>query len=264
VQSLHHPVKAIFASLEFIFGFDLKRLQNYQIKLLGLVSPVIYIEFKLTNNVYIWRNYIFMNFLAHAHLSGDDDDILFGNFIADAVKGRNGLLKYSEQIQNGIKLHRSIDSYTDSHEIFRRSLSMIRGNFGKFSGIVVDIYYDHFLAKNWSDYHHTKLEDFAAHVYKVLQHRFIILPGRTKRLLPFLVTQNWLVGYGDFNDLRHVFYGMDRRTGFKSGMTRAVDVLEENYQNLYNDFWEYYPQLEAFSVEILGELLTGSDPTNTR
>lgn len=202
-----------------------------------------------------------MNFLAHAHLSGNNDEVLFGNFIADSVKG-NGFLKFTEEVQIGIKLHRSIDSYTDSHEIFKRSLGRIRKDFGKFSGIVVDIYYDHFLAKNWPEYDNTDLEVFASHVYKVLQRRFMILPHRTKRLLPFLVTQNWLVGYGKFIDLKLVFYGMDRRTRFKSGMTKAVDVLEQNYEELKKDFQQFYPELTAYSEKKLIDLKVDNSATN--
>ena len=202
-----------------------------------------------------------MNFLAHAHLSGTDDDILFGNFIADAVKG-NKFLKFPKKVQTGIKLHRQIDSYTDSHDVVKRSIGRIRKDFGRWSGIVVDIYYDHFLAKNWPEYHDDDLPDFASHVYKLLQNRFLLLPTRTKWLLPFLVTQNWLVGYGNFIDLKLVFYGMDRRTGFKSEMTKAVDVLEKNYEELKLDFQEFYPDLTAFSAEVLQVLTDAESATN--
>lgn len=191
-----------------------------------------------------------MNFLAHAHLSGKNDHVLFGNFIADAVKG-NGFLKFNQDIQDGIRLHRKIDSYTDSHIIFKESLNRIRKDFGKYSGIVVDIYYDHFLAYNWKDYSSVKLTSFASHIYKVLQQNYEYLPQRTKRMLPFLVTQNWLVGYANFDDLSLVFYGMDRRTEFRSGMTKAVEVLEKNYNKLKVDFEFYYPQLEKYSREEL-------------
>jgi acyl carrier protein phosphodiesterase len=89
----------------------------------------------------------------------------------------------------------------------------------------------------------------------VLQHNYEILPQRTKRILPFLVTQNWLVGYANLEDLRLVFFGMDRRTGFKSGMDKAIEVLEKNYNRLKIDFESFYPQLEAYSSKELKELL---------
>lgn len=194
-----------------------------------------------------------MNFLAHAHLSGNNHDVLFGNFIADAVKGK-GFENFERDIQTGIKLHRKIDSFTDSHLIFKETLSRIRSDFGKYSGIVVDIYYDHFLAKNWDDYHQIGLNQFADDVYKILNKNYDILPARTKRLLPFLVTQNWLVGYANLKDLQLVFYGMDRRTGLQSGMNRAVEVLNKNYVEIKADFEQYYPQLIAYSSKTLSEL----------
>lgn len=194
-----------------------------------------------------------MNFLAHAHLSGENKDIIFGNFIADAVKG-NSHSQFRKDIQTGIKLHRRIDVFTDKHAIFKQSLNRIRVDFGKYSGIVVDIYYDHFLAKNWSNYHPEELKHFAKHVYTILQKNYFILPARTKRLLPFLITQNWLVGYSKLRDLQMVFYGMDRRTGLKSGMSNAVEVLKRNYQEIESDFIDFYPELTEYSKNTLSEL----------
>lgn len=191
-----------------------------------------------------------MNFLAHAHLSGENIEIMVGNFIADSVKGRD-FSRFSKHIQTGILLHRKIDIFTDSHPTFKLSLSRIRAEHGKYSGVVVDIFYDHFLAKNWENYHPTDLSDFAANVYLQLSNRISVLPERTQRLLPFLVSQNWLVGYASFPDLERVFYGMDRRTGLTSGMRDAVKTLEQNYQPLQNDFTSYYPELQAFCAEQL-------------
>ena len=195
-----------------------------------------------------------MNFLAHTHLSGKSSDILFGNFIADSVKGKSYQI-YRKEIQDGITLHRAIDTYTDKHPITKNSREIIRENFGKFSGIVVDIYYDHFLARNWSNYHDLELAKFSTQVYLILARRFLILPGRVKKLLPFLIAQNWLSGYANLDDLTRVFNGMDRRTGHISGMDKAVDVLESNYEALYADFHEFYPQLEAFSSKELQTIL---------
>lgn len=194
-----------------------------------------------------------MNFLAHAHLSGENKDILFGNFIADAVKGNN-LKKYGTDVQTGIRLHRKIDTYTDSHPIFKRTLSKIRNAFGKYAGVATDIYYDHFLAKNWHSYHDDQLEQFAEKVYSILKENYTILPDRTKRLLPFLVMQNWLVGYADLTALQLVFYGMDRRTGFKSGMRDAVEILKKYYVEIGMDFEQYYPQLIEYVRQTLPEL----------
>lgn len=187
-----------------------------------------------------------MNFLAHAHLSGNNNQILVGNFIADSVKGKD-FNNFEEGIRQGIILHRQIDTFTDSHRVFKRSLGRIRQDHGKYSGIVVDILYDHFLAKNWNDYHTENLPAYAEHVYSLLKDNFEILPERTKRLLPYLVSQNWLVGYANFTDLELVFYGMDRRTQLVSGMRNSVNTLKENYLGLKEDFIEFYPELQAYT-----------------
>jgi len=195
-----------------------------------------------------------MNFLAHTHLSPDNDDTIFGNFIADAVKGKS-YLKYRQDIVVGILLHRSIDVFTDRHPLVRNSKSIVRNSFGKYSGIVVDIYYDHFLARNWELYHSDELSKFSTKVYFILAQRFLLLPARVRRMLPFLIAQNWLSGYANFIDLQRVFNGMDRRTNHVSGMNNAVNVLKENYELLYSDFKEFYGDLELYSQQRLAEII---------
>ena len=195
-----------------------------------------------------------MNFLAHAHLSGDNDNIVFGNFIADSVKGKS-YNSFHKEIMIGILLHREIDTFTDRHPIAKNSRELIRENYGKYSGIVVDIYYDHFLARNWEDYHKTELSKYSTQVYLILAKKFLIMPSRIKRLLPFLIGQNWLSGYANLNDLNRVFKGMDRRTENISGMGNAVSILEANYDMLYNDFRLFYKELESFSKTRLAEII---------
>lgn len=196
-----------------------------------------------------------MNFLAHAHLSPDDKDIRLGNFIADSVKGRK-YMHFNDDIIKGILLHRNIDTYTDKHPVVFNSRSIVREHFGKFAGVVIDIYYDHFLARNWSEYSDEDLADYTSSLYKYVTSRFFILPAKIKRILPFMIAQNWLCGYANFNDLSRVFYGMDRRTGKISGMNNAVDVLKKNYDSLYSDFRVFYPDLQNNTKEQVGKILS--------
>lgn len=207
---------------------------------------VIYTEFKLNEMITFEPEKSIMNFLAHAHLSGDNNQILVGNFIADSVKGKE-YNRFEEGIRQGIILHRQIDTFTDSHRVFKRSLDKVRSKHGKYSGIVIDIFYDHFLAKNWNNYHPAALADYADYVYSLLKENYEILPERTKRLLPYLVSQNWLVGYANFAGLELVFYGMDRRTQLVSGMRNSVKTLQENYAGLKDDFAEFYPELQEYA-----------------
>ena len=201
-----------------------------------------------------------MNLLAHAHLSGNNNDILLGNFIADAVKG-NKKLNYKTKIQQGFALHHKIDEFTDDHPIVKQSIERVKPHFSRFSGVVMDIYYDHYLARNWHDYDQRDLPVFAAHVYGILKRNVFILPFRTKRLLPFLISQNWLIAYADFTGLQHVFNGMDRKTGRISGMDHAVDVLKQNYDELYDDFRLFYPELMEFARKELNIITGGTNNT---
>lgn len=194
-----------------------------------------------------------MNFLAHAFLSGDDSEILVGNFVADSIKGRM-IDKYSPMIQTGVVLHRAIDHFTDTHPIVRQSVSRLQPTFRKYAGVVADIYFDHYLALHWKSYSEVELQDFASHVYMVLLKRYTILPPRTKRILPWMIAQNWLVGYANLNDLQRVFNGMSRRTSFYSGMEDAVDFLRLHYDEFHQDFVEYFPHLMLFCKQTITEI----------
>ena len=186
-----------------------------------------------------------MNFLAHAFLSGNDEDMLIGNFIADAVKG-NHMERLRNGIQKGVLLHREIDAYTDQHPVFIRSKQRIDKEYGKFSGVIIDIYYDHFLAANWVEYSDKDLSEFALHVYRLMLQNYSLLPPRSKRILPYMVIHNWLVGYSRLPDLQWVFNGMSRRSQkYDSGMEGAVESLKRDYEAFGDDFREFFPDMIA-------------------
>src|SRR5665213_700385 len=100
-----------------------------------------------------------MNYLAHFFLSGDKENLILGNFIADSVKGKQIEL-YAEEIRVGIKMHRSIDFFTDTHAVTSRSKNLLRNEFNHYSGVIVDIFYDHFLAKNWNEFSDEPFENY--------------------------------------------------------------------------------------------------------
>ncbi len=191
-----------------------------------------------------------MNFLAHAFLSGDDSEILFGNFVADSIKG-SMIDKYSSLVKAGVALHRAIDYFTDTHPVVRQSVSRLQPTFRKYAGVVTDIYFDHYLALHWKQYSAVELQDFASHVYMVLLKRYSLLPPRTKRILPWMIAQNWLVGYANLNDLQRVFNGMSRRTNFDSGMEHAVEFLKDNYPEFESDFKVFFPELRIMCSDYI-------------
>ena len=189
-----------------------------------------------------------MNFLAHLYLSGDDPDIRIGNFIADAVKGHDMDL-FRDGIRRGIVIHRAIDTYTDAHPVFRESSGRLHEKYHKYSGVIVDMLYDHFLAVDWDKWHTTGLREFAASAYSLLLRNYTNLPSRTKRGMPFLVMMNWLVSYADLNALGRFYSGMARRTSFQSNMEHAVDDIRKDYDLYKQEFDLFFPEIISYISE---------------
>lgn len=196
-----------------------------------------------------------MNFLAHAHLSNGDPQILVGNLIADSVKGKSKY-DFPATIRMGIDLHRKIDVFTDTHPVFKKSVEVIYEEKRRFSGVVMDIFYDHFLARNWSNFSSIPLDVFTIRAYHVLGRNFTLLPPRVKRILPYMMAQNWLNSYANLKDLKRIFYGMDRRTSFRSGMSDSVDLLQKHYTVLEHHFFTFYPEMMDFVEESTVQLKT--------
>jgi acyl carrier protein phosphodiesterase len=186
-----------------------------------------------------------MNFLAHIYLSGDDHDLMIGNFIADSVKGR-AIENFSEGIIKGIKLHRQIDLFTDTHPVIEKGKEMLRPQFRKFSGVVMDIFGDHFLARNWVDYSDHDLHLYTMAVYKILNDYKALFPVRSIYTLEFMQKQNWLYNYQHIEGIKRALTGMARRSSFESGMENAHIELERNYLFFQNIFNEFLPDLIRF------------------
>ena len=161
-----------------------------------------------------------MNYLAHIYLSGDQDLLKIGNFIADSVRGKK-YLDYPLEIQQGILLHRQIDTYTDSHDVVKQSKRKLYENYGHYAGVIVDILYDHFLAKNWGKFYNIPLTTYSTNFYELLQNNYSILPSRVQNLLPVMIRQNWLVSYTTIEGISGILKGMDNRTSYRSNMAGA-------------------------------------------
>lgn len=191
--------------------------------------------------------------MAHLYLSGDSDQVILGNFIADFVKG-NAAEYYQKEIFQGILLHREIDFFTDRHPQVAKSKQRLWRKHRHYSSVIVDIFYDHFLAKNWHDYSRSQLEDFARHVYSTLQRCDDLLPDRAKQLLPHMVADNWLVNYGKLEGINRAMQGMAKRASFRTEMASALKDLQKDYQKFGNDFRIFFPDLVAHSSEYLSKL----------
>lgn len=187
-----------------------------------------------------------MNFLAHVFLSGNNEQLILGNLIADSVKGKM-IADFDEGIRKGIQLHRMIDQYTDNHMVVKQSKLRLEPVYKKYAGVIVDIYYDHFLAANFHLYSQIPLSQTAHTAYDILIRNYHVLPPRSKRILPFMATQNWLEGYADLTDLQRVFNGMSRRASFVSGMENAISDLKKDYNEYEKEFFEFFPDLRNYT-----------------
>ncbi|MFT7627364.1 MAG: acyl carrier protein phosphodiesterase [Ulvibacter sp.] len=194
-----------------------------------------------------------MNFLAHIYLSGDDEGITIGNFIADGIKGKK-YLKYPAKIQKGILLHRSIDSYTDHHPTVRLSTARLHKNYGHYSGVIVDILYDHYLAKNWVKYHSKPLDEYIEDFYELLRSSYEILPARIKKMMPYMISDNWLLSYATVPGIGKILSQMNVRTRGISKMNLAVIDLEEYYSEFEDEFTSFFADLINHTENKLTEL----------
>lgn len=194
-----------------------------------------------------------MNFLAHIYLSGNNEKIAIGNFIADSVRGSK-YKGFPKDIQKGIILHRRIDSYTDAHKIFRQSTKRLHKNYSHYAGVIVDIFYDHFLAKNWKHYSDISLEDYSLQFYSSLGDHYDILPEKVKKMMPYLISGNWLLSYATIDGIQQVLNGMNRRTKNRSKMNLATKELQEYYKEFENEFTLFFDELINYSNQRLKEI----------
>ncbi len=185
-----------------------------------------------------------MNFLAHLYLSGEDEMVLVGNFIGDFVKGSQ-MDQYAEKIQKGIRLHRSIDHFTDNHSIVLESKIRLREKFRHYAPVIVDVFYDHFLAKDWSKFSETPLKEYTENFYNLMRGYFNIIPQGVIHMLGFMSRDNWLYQYQFIEGIDRALTGMSRRTKFENKMDEASLSLKEHYEDFEKEFNQFFPELES-------------------
>ena len=179
-----------------------------------------------------------MNFLAHFYLSGQNENIILGNFIADFVKGKS-YLNFPEEVQKGILLHRQIDSYTDSHPVFRESKRKFLHLYNKYSGVFTDIVYDYFLASEWKAYSEIPLSQHANLLYLILIKKHQLLPERIRTFLPHLIFSNRLLKYTTLDGIMESVLIMEKRTKMPKVIIPAIEIIKENRHILHKEFSEF-------------------------
>lgn len=192
-----------------------------------------------------------MNWLAHALLSKPDIEFRLGNLLADLVKG-NARAAMSAAFLEGVRHHQKIDAFTDSHPTVHRSRARIGGDFRHTTGILVDVFYDHFLALNWGQYSAEPLEAFTARVYGDIRVGMTQFPEEARAALERMIGEDRLGSYrrldGIEASLRRVSLRLAARIGRDLGLERGISELVAHFEELRGDFSEFFPQLQAHSA----------------
>jgi len=205
----------------------------------------------IEKSVLLAGNHIRMNILAHIYLSGASDEVKVGNFIGDYVKGRK-YNKFPEAVSQGIRIHRDIDDYTDKHPVVQLSKSLLYSDIHKYSGVIVDVIYDHYLARDWARYSPVNQDDFINNLYLILKRNIDILPAEVQEFLPRFIKNNWLSYYKDVEGIIKVIRQMILQIKNPVDGERAVEVFIARYHDFEAHFNQYFPQLAAFIFKKYG------------
>ena len=194
-----------------------------------------------------------MNYLGHLALSGENEDVLFGNFIADAVKG-NSYHKFNNSIQKGILLHRFIDHFTDTHPVYLKGKRRMYADLPKVSGILLDILYDHILLKKWKDYFVKEPSEFIDSCYEILDAKIDLMPEKIAYMFYYMKKDNWLLNYQFEWGLYKSISGIEKRITPSIDLEAFKTILNENKAAYFSEFDEFFKDILNESASYLKRL----------
>lgn len=183
-----------------------------------------------------------MNYLSHLYLSGPSDGVKLGNFIGDYVKG-NRFTRYPTEIRKGILLHRQIDSFMDEHPLSHASAELFRARYTRFSRVIIDVVYDHYLAKNWDKYSDQSLHDFVNEVHKLFITNYFILPPQVRQFLPFLIRSRRMENYQHLSGIEKTLKIMANHTVLPDHSAWAVEQIVKNDRQLQEQFTGFFEDI---------------------
>jgi acyl carrier protein phosphodiesterase len=200
-------------------------------------------------------SFIYMNFLAHAYLSFDQPGILVGNMISDFVKG-SAKFDYNPEIQKGIELHRNIDEFTDKHPATLKAKEIFRPHYRLYSGAIMDVLYDHFLANDSTLFPDRSLQTFSNRVYQTLERQTASLPPVFVQVLTYMKADDWLYNYRTQYGIQRSLNGLVRRAVYLTESKTAFDLFNVNYEMLRKAYEDFFPDVKKYAKERLKALLT--------
>jgi acyl carrier protein phosphodiesterase len=196
-----------------------------------------------------------MNYLAHAYLSFNNPDVLAGNMISDYIKGKKQF-DYPHAVQKGIKLHRAIDHFTDTHTITQELKSFFRPQYRLYSGAFADVVYDHFLANDTNEFSsETALKTFAASTYHSLESYTELFPLPFQKMFPYMKEYDWLYNYRHGWGIEKSFGGVVRRSAYLTESAIAFEIFNTHYTAMQACYTRFFPDLKKYSFSKLDELL---------
>lgn len=199
-----------------------------------------------------------MNYLVHFLLAGDDDELRLGNVLGDFVKGRVERFEHrgvTERVRTGIRMHRAIDAFSDSHPAVLRSKRILAPEYGRLSGVIVDVFYDHVLARRWTEHHPRPLAAWTQDVYRTLRDNLHRMPDAVHPLIHAMSRGDWLRAYADRHGIDRALQGMAARRPVAAAIGDAGRMLAGHFDSFSADFDEFLPDLRARC----GEFLDGRD-----
>ena len=201
-----------------------------------------------------------MNYLVHFLLAGDDDELRLGNLLGDYVKGRVERFEHpgiTDRLRTGIQMHRTIDAFSDRHPAVHRSKRILSAEYGRLSGVIVDMFYDHVLARRWDEYHPRPLGVYTQDVYRTLRGNLHRMPAAVHPLIEAMSHGDWLRGYGSLRGIERALQGMAARRPVAAGIATAGRLLSDHFDRFSDDFDEFLPDARARCAEFLAERETG-------
>ncbi len=186
-----------------------------------------------------------MNYLAHAYLSFQQPEILVGNMISDFVKGKKQF-DFPVGIQTGIRLHRDIDTYTDTHPATKEARTVFKTSVGPYSGAFVDVVYDHFLALDTGQFSEEAWKTFSQETYGQLSAFSYLLPEKFAQMLPYMSSQDWLYNYRFTWGIENSFKGLVRRAKYLSDSAHAFTAFMEEYPKLQTLYHDFFPDVKNY------------------
>ncbi|HEX9062046.1 MAG TPA: ACP phosphodiesterase [Clostridia bacterium] len=191
-----------------------------------------------------------MNYLAHIYLADNSAESMLGNLLGDFVH-RSEDDNFEASIRNGILMHRKLDGFTDSHLVFLNSKNRISSQNRRFAGALIDMFYDHFLAKNWSLYSPLSLEEYTDNFYSILERFYNCLPERLKNVIPSMIKENWLLSYREIAGIEKALGRLSKKFSILDhSLIDAIDELTKNYEGFEGDFKAFFPEAIEYSNKL--------------